>query len=168
MREIKFRGKRVDNGQWVEGSLIQSDDGMYIFDRKEEYSPIMEIPEYHAQGMGCGLEDRCIHDRYDAMAHGWNEAIDYVVENMPNFHEVLPETVGQYIGVEDVSGREIFEGNICLREDGQKCIIKFYANSWCMDMSDFYPMCKEGWCENMLGTPRLEIIGDIHDREGKG
>jgi len=24
-REIKFRGKRIDNGEWVEGSLIQRD-----------------------------------------------------------------------------------------------------------------------------------------------
>ncbi len=27
MREILFRGKRVDNGEWVEGSLIVLDDG---------------------------------------------------------------------------------------------------------------------------------------------
>lgn len=32
MREIKFRGKRVDNGEWVYGDLIQSfcDDKAYI------------------------------------------------------------------------------------------------------------------------------------------
>ena len=35
-------------------------------------------PDYHTQGMGCGLEDRCITDRYDAMQYGWDEAIDRV------------------------------------------------------------------------------------------
>lgn len=31
MREILFRGKRVDSGEWVEGALFQCDDGtMYI------------------------------------------------------------------------------------------------------------------------------------------
>jgi hypothetical protein len=35
-------------------------------------------PEYHHQGMGCGLEDRNISDRYDAMAHGWECAIERV------------------------------------------------------------------------------------------
>lgn len=30
-------------------------------------------PEYHSQGMGCGLEDRGITDRYDAMEYGWDK-----------------------------------------------------------------------------------------------
>ena len=34
----------------------------------------IEWPEYHYQGMGCGLEDRSITDRYDAMQYGWDEA----------------------------------------------------------------------------------------------
>lgn len=137
MREIKFRGKRADNGQWIEGDLVQTKpgpDGVCI----------------------CWIKERT------------NLGLGALSTPTSSFHEVRPETVGQYIGVEDVSGREIFEGNICLREDGQKCVIKFYANSWCMDMSDFYPRCKEGWCESMLGTPRLEIIGNIHDQERKG
>ncbi len=32
-------------------------------------------PEYHAEGMGCGLEDAGIYDRYEAMQHGWQHAI---------------------------------------------------------------------------------------------
>lgn len=35
-------------------------------------------PEYHIQGMGCGLEDRGITDRYDAMAYGWEQAMERV------------------------------------------------------------------------------------------
>lgn len=27
MREILFRGKRIDNGEWAEGAFLQSDDG---------------------------------------------------------------------------------------------------------------------------------------------
>ncbi len=38
------------------------------------------LPEYHQQGMGCGLEDRDIHDRYEAMAHGWDCAIERMYE----------------------------------------------------------------------------------------
>lgn len=33
-------------------------------------------PEYHDSGMGCGLEDRNITDRYEAMRHGWDSAMD--------------------------------------------------------------------------------------------
>lgn len=30
MREYKFRGKRIDNGEWVYGSLLETDKGKYI------------------------------------------------------------------------------------------------------------------------------------------
>lgn len=36
----------------------------------------IEYPTYHAQGMGCGLEDRGITDRYEAMAYGFQEGLD--------------------------------------------------------------------------------------------
>ncbi len=39
------------------------------------------IPEFHAQGMGCGIEDRSIHDRYAAAQHGWEKAIERVEEH---------------------------------------------------------------------------------------
>lgn len=29
-REIKFRGKRLDNGEWVYGDLLHLVDGVYI------------------------------------------------------------------------------------------------------------------------------------------
>ncbi|EPZ3939675.1 hypothetical protein ACXNA4_002253 [Klebsiella pneumoniae] len=35
-------------------------------------------PQYHAEGMGCGLEDRCITDRYDACRYGWDEAMERI------------------------------------------------------------------------------------------
>ncbi|WP_285130304.1 hypothetical protein [Leclercia adecarboxylata] len=41
-------------------------------------------PQYHEQGMGCGLEDRNITDRYEAMRHGWDEAMERV------YAEVIP------------------------------------------------------------------------------
>ncbi len=36
-------------------------------------------PEYHDCGMGCGLEDRGITDRYAAMAHGWESALTEII-----------------------------------------------------------------------------------------
>lgn len=33
-------------------------------------------PTYHHEGMGCGLEDRNIRDRYQAMQHGWDSAME--------------------------------------------------------------------------------------------
>jgi hypothetical protein len=44
----------------------------------------IDWPEYHDEGMGCGLEDRNITDRYDAMRYGWDEAIDSVARCIPD------------------------------------------------------------------------------------
>ncbi|HCI4464765.1 TPA: hypothetical protein NO723_002962 [Klebsiella pneumoniae] len=35
-------------------------------------------PQYHYEGMGCGLEDRGITDRYDACRYGWDEAMERI------------------------------------------------------------------------------------------
>ena len=67
-REILFRGKRVDNGQWIYGDLLTSN------------------------GTCCEISD-------------WNE-VDYSI------HDIDPETVGQYTGIDDREGEKIFEGDI--------------------------------------------------------
>lgn len=52
--------------------------------RRGKQEPIeIDWPEYHEQGMGCGLEDRGITDRYQAMRYGWDEAIERVAERLP-------------------------------------------------------------------------------------
>lgn len=40
-------------------------------------------PNYHYEAMGCGLEDRGITDRYEAMEYGWNCAIERMFEQLP-------------------------------------------------------------------------------------
>ena len=44
-------------------------------------------PEYSKQGMGCGLEDCGITDPYEAMQHGWEDAVERCAEAFNNwFH----------------------------------------------------------------------------------
>lgn len=69
-------------------------------------------PQYHAEGMGCGLEDRCITDRYDACRYGWDEAMERIYGDvMPCAEELDFSATDRFVagikadGVEDFIGR---------------------------------------------------------------
>lgn len=47
-------------------------------------------PDYSSEGMGCGLEDLGITDRYEAMAYGWQEAIDSCMGAIPEVIYAAP------------------------------------------------------------------------------
>ncbi|EKZ6354388.1 hypothetical protein RE066_001476 [Klebsiella aerogenes] len=71
----------VDLQDWVKQLAAENVGLKAIFDSVTDLS---NEPQYHDEGMGCGLEDRGITDRYEAMQYGWYEAMERV------YGEVIP------------------------------------------------------------------------------
>lgn len=136
-REIKFRGKRVNGGEWVYGMTISN-----------------------------GTIKRKI-----------NNIFFEVAEN--KWVGVLPETLGQYTGLKDKDGKEIYEGDIlktprgfigqvvfgraeeeCRHKVFGRMVIDCYTTyGWIFVRGDGYRCAIDD--ELLEG----EIIGNIHDNQ---
>lgn len=154
MKTIKFRGKRVDNGGCIIGNLINLKSGVFIL---EEDANLDSRPEFSQQGMGCGIEDRNITDRYEAAEYGWDKCIQRFEECLLCYVEVHPESVGQFTGLTDKSGKEIYDGDIL---DGNRVVTFKYGAFW---NDEIFGKGKFPICFHLSEKLDHKIIGNIHD-----
>lgn len=139
MREILFRAKQKDKGNWVEGYYIRQDETAYCF--KEDYERHPENTKHYI-----------VFD----MPTDWG---------LPNRHlmaEIDPETLCQYTGVKDKNGNRIWENDIIKHEISDTIgTVKWYQEDyvgWCVDdtIIDEQQFTDEMWNE-------CEVIGNIFD-----
>lgn len=120
MRVIKFRGKRLDNGEWVYGDLLRMHGVPYIYP--------------------------------DPAPNGWND------------YKVIPDTVGQFTGLLDKNGKEIYEGDIVANDFGNAYIVNMVVE-WCTD--GYWALHEIDGDDTMHFVAdylkEIELIGNIHD-----
>ena len=122
MRQIKFRGKRLNDGIWLYGDLITD----------------------------------VVGDRYIVKPDRESDRL---------FHKVNPETVGQFTGLYDKNGKEIYEGDIIRSPSGSShyiaymdCEAKFIAKIIGSTLDEY---C--GIYQSWLDKYNKEVIGNIYD-----
>lgn len=97
-------------------------------------------PQYHAEGMGCGLEDRGITDRYDACRYGWDEAMERVYgEVIPCADELDFSATDRIVAGIKADGVEEFAAHLRANDNGAS-VCKMIA----LGADDFAKQLREG------------------------
>ena len=99
----------------------------------------IESMEYPAEGIGCGLEDISITDRYESAEYGWNEAVERITEIIRNHMN------DGWIPVEER-----------LPEYGKKVLA--YGKSGEIDIASLYSRDKHMWLVGSMCSVAFDII----------
>ena len=148
MRSIKFRGKRIDNGEWVYGMPYSFKP---FWDKPPYGKPyiLMFNPEWDLEAQFNYLKDPV--------------AFSHLADSI---WKIIPESVGQYIGQKDEKSKEVYKGDIIrytIPEDIPKDERKIRKVIWDEDMCAFQARTLDGKFQCFFHSEQFEIVGNITD-----